>query len=336
MTDKAHYTSVIFRKYVFQVGIALFTLLFLTVLSLSVTEKATKSYAERERYRDSELNETVFSATPDYEESFYSFNGCAYAYGGGHRLNADVLMTVEGKSYRKNPLYLKSILPEGGCAISENLAQKNGIDVGDVITVKEGINEIPFDFTVSEILPAQSGIDEKYMHEGIIILSENRDFVKAGKYIFISFVKDWGAEYLNLIDDPARGPSVVFTKDIIKAAESRLVVYALLSTVALWVFIAACEALIFAKMGRKYRDYLILGCYGISRGRLFCKVFSDNAIKYLLSLVISFVIWFLRFKMYRFAYFIPALTFLAVGIITAVILTLITVMRKQECQKIKR
>jgi hypothetical protein len=245
-------------------------------------------------------------------------------------------MTVEGKSYAKNPLYLKNTLSEGCCAISENLADKYGLCIGDTVTLKEGIDEIAFDFTVSEILPAQSGVDGKYMHEGVVILSESKDFIKAGKYIFVSFIRDWDAEYLNLIDDPARGSSVVFTKDIIKAAEARLITYALLSAFALWVFIAVCEILSFSKMGRKYRDYLILGCYGISRIRLFGKVFSDDAIKYLLPLILNFAIWFLRLKTYRLAYTVPATVYLAVGLVTVIALTLITVMRKQECQKIKR
>ena len=343
MTEKTRFPSVIFRKYVFQVGISLFCLLFYTILSLAVCQKATLSYAERERYRKAELNEIVFSHSSDYEEPFYSFNSCARVYGGGHRMNADILMTVGGKSYRGNPLYFKNSLPKGGCAISENLASDFNVCKGDTVTVTVGSQGKEFDFTVSEILPAESGIDGKYMHEGIVILAENTDVIGAVKentevgeicnYIFISFTKDHdGFE----APDNSRENFLVYTEDLIASAEGRLITYALLSTAALWVFIALSETVIFSRVGKKYRDYIILSYYGISRTRLFAKVLLDNSIKYLLPLAVSFFIWLLRLRIYRMAYLVPALTFAAIGIITVTVLTLITVMRKQGCQKIKR
>ncbi len=337
MTDNARLTSVFIRKYIFQLSVFLLTLVFLTVLSFSVCEKATESYAERARYKAAALNETVFSTVPGYEENFYSFGGSAYAYSEDeHRLNADVLMTVSGKEYKGNPLYLSHSLSDGTCAVSENLAVKYSLKVGEKLSIHVGKDEKLFDFVISEILPAQSGVDAKYMHEGVIILSETPAFINEGKHIFISFTKDNDGAYAGLVDDPARGEPVVHTKDIIKSAEGKLITYAVLSAVALWVFIAVCEILIFGKMGRKYRDYSILSTYGISKHRLFGTVLFDHCVKYMLALVINFLIWLIRLGYYRAAYITPALTFLGIGALTVIALALITVMRKNRCPKIRR
>lgn len=336
MTDKAQFSSVFFRKYIFQFIILLLSLVFLTVLSLSICQSATESYAERERYRSAELNEVIFSLSPGYSESFYSFGGSAYAFTeDGHRINTDVMMTVDGNEYIENPLYFKSMLPEGRCAVSENLAAEFSLSEGERVSIKVG-NESLFDFTVIEILPAQSGVDGKYMHEGVIILSENMDLVNAGKHIFISFAKDWEAEYVDLVDDPARGKPVVYTKELIKSESTSLMIYAIASTLSLWVFIGLCEILIFSKMGRKYRDYSILSGYGISRKRLFLKVLFDNCIKYIIPLLINFLIWFIRLSYYHSKYMAPALFFLGTGALTVLMLTFITVMRKNRCLKIRR
>jgi len=338
MTDKARVSSVFIRKYIFQLAVCLLTLVFLTVLSFTVSEKATESYAERERYKAAWLNETVFTTVPGYEENFYCFGGSAYAYSEDeHRINADVLMTVSGNEYKDNPLYLKHAPSDGGCAVSENLAVKYRLKTGEKLSLHVGKDEKPFDFVISEILPAESGIDGKYMHEGIIVLSENTDFIsEAKKYIFISFTRDNDGEYVGLADDPARGASVVFADDIIKSAEGKLITYAVLSTLSLWIFIAVCEILVFGKMGRKYRDYSILSTYGISKRRLFGKVLFDHCIKYMLALTVSFLIWYIKLGYYRAAYTVPALTFLGIGALTVIVLTFITVMRKNRCPKIRR
>ncbi len=338
MTDKARISSVFIRKYIFQLAVCLLTLVFLTVLSFSVCEKATESYAERERYKAAALNETVFSTAGGYDEDFYSFGGSAYAYSEDeHRINADVLMTVSGREYKDNPLYLRHALSDGSCAVSENLAVKYSLKAGEKLILHVGTDEKLFDFVISEILPAESGIDSKYMHEGIIILSENAEFInEAKKYIFISFTKDNDGEYVGLVDDPARGASVVFADDIVKSAEGKLITYAILSTLALWVFIAVCEILIFGKMGRKYRDYSILSTYGISSRRLFGRVLLDHCIKYLLAFAVNFSIWYIKLGYYRTAYTVPAITFLGIGALTVIVLTFITVMRKNRCPKIKR
>ena len=335
MTDKARFSSVFFRKYIFQAVIALLCLLFLTVLSFSVCEKAAEAHAEKTRYESAALNEMVFSSVPAFEESLYCFSGSAYAFTeGGQRLNSDVLMTVIGRQYKDNPLYLKDALPEGSCAVSINLAAEYKVSLGDTLSIVSG--EKTFAFTVSMILPAQSGIDAKYMHSGIVILSECTELSETAKHIFVSFTKDWNGEYQGLIDDPARGDSVVFTEDIISSAAASLIIYALLSTLTLWAFITVCEIFVFAKMGRKYRDYEILCTYGISKRRLFIRVLFDHVIKYIIPIILSLVVWLIKLRIYRLSYIIPALTFVGIGTVTVLALTVITVMRKNRCPKIKR
>ncbi len=334
MTFKAPSTNTFVRKYMFQFLIFLFSLILLMVLSAFISEKATKNHAQMVRFQATEFNEIVFSSVPNFDEAFYNFNGNASAYTkNGKRMLCDILMTDNERTYEKNPLYLKHTPEEGCCAISENLAFQFGLSVGDLLKLTVGSDNTAFEFQISDILPAQSGIDEKYSFYGVLILSENTDFIENGRYIYTSFTKD-GDEYHGLLNDAKR--NIIYTENIIKEAKNQLLIYALVAIVVFSAAIALFEIIIFSKIGKKYRDYSILVSYGIPQKRFFGVVYRDMFIKYLLPLIIIFVIGFVQFSYYRISYILPSGIFAAIGVIFITVFTFIIVRREMQCLKIKR
>ncbi len=325
-----------FRKYIFQFVISLLSLTFLTVLFFAIGEKAVYNYAQIVRYSSTDLNEIVFSTSPDYEEVFYDFGGSAYAYAGdGQRLNCDIFMTHAAGKYEKNPLYLKAHLNEGECALSQNLAYRFGIAVGDRLQLRIGREEALFDFYVGVILPAQSGVDTKYMHEGVLILSENKQLTEYGRFVYTSFIKN-GDEYKNLVDDSMRGSPILFTDVIIRQSVASLFVYTLVSVFALCIFIAVSEMLIFSKIGKKYRDYAILHSYGMGKSRLWRMLYLDMAIKYILPLAVVLCIGVIKLQYYHILHLIPLFVFFAVGVLIVTILTFIIIKRRNGGWIIRR
>ncbi len=334
MTTKKYILGTFSRKYIFQFIIFILTFIFLTVLSFAFCQKATEDFSERQRYKNAELNEIIFSHSPDFEEAFLNFNGSSYAYtGSGRRLNTDIFMSKTDRTYSGNPICFNGGLSANECVLSENLTYKFGLKVGDTLRLAVGGKGESFEFLIKEILPAQKGIDSKYMHEGMLILGENTEFIKNGKYIYTSFAKD-ADEYKSLVDDSARERSVVLTDEIVKRNGWRLFGYASLSLFLLCVFIAVCELLIFAKMGKKYKDYSILDSYGMSRLKLFGVIFHDLGIKYLLALVLNHLLWFARLSYFGASYFVPATVFLVLSLITVTVLAFIIDRRETIWHKI--
>lgn len=338
MTDKLLPITLFIRKYLFHLIISLLFFVFLTVLSLFTCEKVTESRALIARYRAAELNETVFTVSKSYEEVFYSFNGSAYCFTeNGRRISADVLMAEENGEFGKSPLGFNGGLSAGECAVSENLSFKFGLSLGDSLTFSVGSDGKCFDFKISALLPAQGGIDGKYMHDGVVILSESREMIREVRSVnLIAFTKDRETEYAGLItDDPSRKSPVVYSEELIKNAERSLLFCAVISLLCTAFVVAAAEMLVFGRIGKKYEDYLIMKVYGISRGRLLLTVLRDNAIKYIPPLLMTFLIFFARLRCYHTAFIYPALAFSAACAVGIAVLTLMTVMRKNKCLKIK-
>ena len=184
-------------------------------------------------------NELVISAEPNGEECFYYLKN--YAVSGSTEQNAlsDILMLRPSAEYGENTIGFSGTLSSGECAVSANIANKYGLDIGDRATVMGSGKS----FSVSALIPAQEGIDEDYRHEGIIVLAYDEELLDRS-YLYISFMTD-GDGYKSL-------QRLVYLEDLRDAEGSTLVAMALVATVAVPVLMLLCEIFIFKR--RRY-DY---------------------------------------------------------------------------------
>ena len=160
---------------------------YLLILSF-IAGGAVSAAAELRRAWNAPHNEIVLAnernGDPEKgEECFIYLKN--YAISGEKRKNAvsDLLMVMPETEYENNNVSFIGTLAPGTCAVSANVAAKYGLRVGDTARVI-GTEKT---FEVVRILPAQGGLDAKYKHEGIVVLSYDKDLLNR-EYQYYAFI----------------------------------------------------------------------------------------------------------------------------------------------------
>ena len=301
------------RAYARHTVIALISLAAYVLLFAFVSSDAIGALSEIKRFEDSQHNEIVFAGEPYGDQSFIYLKN--YAVSGEAQRNAlsDVLMTVDGKAYSSD-LYFEGTLDRGTCAVSANISARYGLELGDTAKVMNTDKT----FTVSKILPAQSGIDEEYMHEGIVILAYDEELLDRA-YSYVSFTTD-GDGYRAL-------ERLVFTKDIIGAAKGSIILLLTVSVLSVAAVVTISEIFLFRN---RSRDYLTLALIGSSRSQLLLRATLEGCLKFLSPAIITAALFSPRFWCYGTLYLGAVLCFCALGLLSSLILAIIYVRRSSH------
>ena len=253
------------RTYWIHVLIALTVLVVDAFIFVFFAEAATSACAEIKRVSDAPHNEIVFSDMQCGEDSLFYLKQSHVVGAKDTNVSCDIFMLQPEHTYEKNDLYFTGTLEAGTCAVSQNLARQYGLRLGDSAKIV-GTDK---SFIVSRFLKAQSGIDNEYLHEGIILVSYDAELLER-PHSFVSFSTD-GDAYPSLI-------SLVYIKDWAAANARKIVIYAAVSFAAFLATAALCEWLLFP---RRRRDYHVLVSLGRSPRRLFFDVWLENIFKYI-------------------------------------------------------
>ena len=302
--------SVRIRAYISHTLIALTVLAAYLLLFAFVSEDTAGALSEIKRFEESEHNEIVFASEPNGDATFIYLKN--YALCGNTQENAlsDVLMTLDYSTYSSD-LGFCGTLGEGTCAVSANVSARYGLSIGDTARVMNTDKT----FTVSNILPAQSGIDEEYMHEGIVILAYDEELLDRA-FTYVSFTRD-GDGYRSL-------DRLVFTDDLIDAAKGTLVLICSVSVLFVAFAVVICELFLFRK---RREDYLTLATIGVSRLCLFLRALAEGSIKYFLPSLLTALLFSVRLWCYGRLYLISVSCFSALSLLSSLILAIIYVRR---------
>ncbi|MBR2650333.1 MAG: hypothetical protein IKD45_01600 [Clostridia bacterium] len=274
-----------------------------------------------DRLSATDKNEAVFADTPMGNESFINFNGSLYIGSGDKRVNCDLLMLrTEGK-YENNPFGFGGTLAADECAVSNNLLYSYGLSLGDTVSVKGTKSS----FRIAAALPACSGIDDKYNHEGIVILGNDTSLTSNYSFSYLSFVTN-GDSYMGL-------DKIIFLVRIKDGARS-----ALTSAFLLMLLFTALTAVLWELLiGRKkYADFTLYASYGMRTGSLFVKVLLSVLARYFLPTVLVMLLWLSRLSYYGSSYIVPMLIYITVCALLSVILALIIHGRVRLCRMKRR
>ena len=298
------------RAYIRHAVISLISLAAYVLLFAFVSEDSVRALSEIKRFEVSEHNEIVFAAEPNGESTFLYLKN--YSVSGEAQKNAlsDILMTMEGRTYSSD-LCFEGSLDRGTCAVSANISARYGLNVGDTAKVMNTDKT----FTVSKILPAQSGIDEEYMHEGIVILAYDEELLGRA-YSYVSFTTD-GDGYRSL-------DRLVFTEDIIADAKKTLILLLCVSALSVGTVAAVCEIFLFRQ---RREDYVTLASFGVPMARLLLRSFAEGCLKYLLPSLIAAAIFSARLGCYGKLYLGAVSCLCALCLLSALILAVIYVRR---------
>ena len=238
-------------------------------------------------YTSSSINEVWFAETPVEKDCFIDLNGSTFMCINNKSINADLFMQMEDVQYQDNLFDIKCALEKNVCAISKNLAIEYGLNIGDVISTSNG----QFEFEVSNIFTSQSGIDDKYNHEGIIVLSFDENLIANKTYLYTFFACD-GDGYYNV-------KRVIFLKDRITSYRQEYIKGCFdLTLVMLFIFLLE-ELFIFRK---KENDYLISRQDGTRKKRMLLNIFLDNLIRLFVPVMAILAIYVKYLKLYEVGY----------------------------------
>ncbi|MBQ8214234.1 MAG: hypothetical protein IJZ80_09510 [Clostridia bacterium] len=270
-------------------------------------DDAARALSEWKRVQDSPANEIVFSDRQNEGECFYYLKN--HAVSGEAKKNAvsDVFMLLPDTVYRANSIYFSGTLEKGTCAVSANVAARYGLAIGDFAQIM-GTEK---SFRVARLLPAQSGIDEDYRHEGIIILAYEEALLERN-YSYVSFVTD-GDAYQSL-------ERLVFVEDMANGCARMLAFSACAAVGVILIMMIVCERFLLQARHRDYTALVWLGFHSAGLGR---RVFAENFIKYILPAVLTVLFYAVFYACYASVYWSLAICFLIFCLILNAVYSLI-------------
>ena len=311
----------LFRKYFGTLLTAVLTAVCLYFVFYFFAGDISAARCKLDRLSATDKTHAVFAETPVGDESFINFNGSLYIGSGDKRVNCDLLMLRKEGSYSNNPVGFCGTLADGECAVSKNLLYSYGLSVGDTVSVK-GTGE---SFKIAAALPASAGIDDKYSHEGIVILAGNTALSSEYKFSYLSFAND--------ADSIMGLNKIIFFVKVKEAAQSEF----MLAFPLMLLFTALTVVLWELLVGRKkYADFTLLSSYGMRGKTLFLRVLGSVAVRYFVPAAVNVIIWFSKLSYYGSSYIIPMLLYLASVIAISVILALIIHRRVRLCRMKRR
>lgn len=309
------------RAYLFHAIIAGIALIVDVLLFLFLMANVVGACAEIKRIDDSTHTEIVYAGARNGDINFYYLNQQHLV---GEKITAvscDILMIEEGAAYPETPIYFDGSLEKGTCAVSKNLADSYGLKEGATAYVAG--TEIAF--KVVRLLPAQSGLDKSYKREGVVVLGFDGQLLDKN-YSFVSFMTD-GDNYSELTD-------LVFIKNWRPGSVNAVVVGAVVFAVAFATTMAVCEIFLFAKRRADYRVYIGLGR---TQAGAFFAILGENALKYVLPLALTALIFVSGLVCYEAMYLLPILFCFTVSAFAIVGYSFVLLRRLCRCRvKMKR
>lgn len=299
------------RTYLLHLIIAVIALVVNILIFEFLMAGATFACAEIKRINDAPHNEIIFSGEINGEDSFYYLKQHHLVGSKNTNVSCDIFMVSPDTQYANNDIYFSGTLEKGTCAVSNNLAGKYGVNIGDTVKIV-GIDKT---LKVARLITAQSGIDKEYLHDGIAVIAYDEDLLSK-QYSYVSFTTD-GDEYHSLI-------SLVFINDWINENVSTICIYSAIFLAALCGTMVVCELFLFTSRRKDYSVLVLIGCKAKS---LFIKIWLENSLKYLVPVIIAVVSFLPQLICYGFMYALPAVFCLGSAAVIITLYSLIKIWR---------
>ena len=231
------------------------------------------SAAEWRRSSCRTCDDIIISPVLKADDPFYYLTQI-HIYGGKEKnVDCDILMTDPQTDYGVNALSFRGTLEAGTCAVSRDLAVRDGLKIGDVATV----SGTDISFRVAAYLPAQAGLDRNYLHDGIVILAYEEDLL-ARQYSFVSFSLNG--------DGFQTGSGDVFLHLRRQEREqaAKLALYVAICLAAFAVTVGVCDG---ALLRPRFADYRLFGASGERAGKLYARIVCEGFCRTVLPFLLA-------------------------------------------------
>lgn len=259
------------------------------------------------------VNEIWFGSSSVENDCFINLNGFYFANLSSKAISSDLLMQMESSNYECNIFNINYHLNADECILTKNIANEHRLGIGDEIACKD------YRFRISDIIEPLSGIDDKYNHNGIIILGYRNEMIinKNASFIYFAFNGDGGINATKVI-------SIETRKNNYK--HSLLIKGLIISGVYL-IAALVVELIVFHY---KKSSYSIYRNMGIKPYKLFLNMLLDGVIKYVLPVALSLLLFIGLINSYLVSYLLCAGLIVLVMSLIAIITSLLYFIRRSK------
>ena len=292
------------------IGVFLLCFVFFCVLGLYFGSILSVELSRCQQYIATDTKEIAFTKSPTDGECFANLNGQVFLMHDNTNISADVFMCFEESQYKDSPLGFHGEMDgDNECFISENLAREYGLRVGDKLCVYK--SEI--EYTIRGMLKAQSGLDPKYMHDGVIVIQYNEDIATDKVKGYVSFHDDSGA-YFDL-------ETLIVVEDELRAHQTKLAGMYGIMIASLIVVFTIGELL----SGQARKHYKLCCKYGQKTHKTYCLIARDLCFKYACSFAMSWIISIAFNKSFIETFMINGLIICAIQLLLSIVIASIYV-----------
>ena len=175
-------------------------------------------------------------------------------------LNAAVLMQSAGSLYTDRVCWNAVELSGYGLAISEGIARKNHLELGDTLFAKHTVDGTTYAYCVEQVLPDVRDIRKQSGRghtDGLIIMGYDSRYIENISHSVIFFAD----EDLNTVSDrPSDMPqNIVYRSDEMSFVAKALIPYLLIFTLAAVILSVGLSFFLFKNVMANYRRLIALG-----------------------------------------------------------------------------
>ncbi len=308
-----------FRKWMMTIISAVIVVVVVMICFVAFAKSVVKDAQNYNRFH-SVSDDAAFTVANYEKDSFLNYNNenVVMLTGEKIRINADVYGAIENMTYSDNLLYYNGGLKEGECAVSQNTLNQYQLKIGDTIA----ISGKDYQYTIAMTLKSQTGIDDKYVHDGVIVLAYNQNLEKefndyyagqnANRVIYYMISLDKNVMLYPTLDT-TRDNAIVYAKKV----QSDCIKSMTLNSLFTILIILASACLIELLLGRgNYRDLRLEYQKGNTKGAILLKVIVSKLCIYVVPYLLIFVCFIAQYGIYGSSYMIP---YLLLGLIVALI-----------------
>ena len=249
--------------------------------------------------------------SPQNSDCFCDLNGCIHLKTNNKIIECDILMQMEDSIYENNLFEISRKLDESKCSVSKNIAAKYNLHIGDNISIKENAKT----YVIESFFASQSGLDERYRYDGIIVIPFSSDYVYEDSAIYYSFSNETSIVGNGIIIDLNKKKND--SKQIVISNSINVALLYLTGVVLLEIFSFICN-----------KDYAIDYKDGMKKNKIFLELFFESLVKYSLgNTIIGLVFLLFHIDAYLIQSVILLVASISASIVVAFIISLIILWR---------
>lgn len=251
----------------------------------------------------SDYEYSVKADNPMYKNDYYFFNaGIDFTLSDDSpkSINADIIMQTNNSSYTDDLYWNTSALSVNGVAISNNIAKKYNLNIGDILYSKHIVNDSICDYRIEKIVPEVSNVrtSGNNTNNGIVIMGYDESYISNISHYSLVFTNVSIAK----LSENNSLKDIVYRDDEILTILKRILPYFMIFAIVSVASVIAFIAIIKKYVSHYYRRLIMLGTnrkhLNFSYYRLTCGLGAISiVVSFALSLIFVFLVCFSPIKL---------------------------------------